>query len=224
MRNRIRLFVAGFSLLVVLVAQPPAAHADPLVVTDGLVRAHVNLHEARQQFTGENFSLLILGSFTTTVDCYGCAPGTEIALDGRLLDVQTRADFTLDGQTYDDDRSYSLSGTLTTSHFVLPLLPPSDPFTVALPFVFTGELNVYPFAGAEQPMSTFQMIGTGTATAEFAFLDQSEGCDPPCYYLGNVANIIDYDFGTDAAPVPEPTTILLVGGALLVGARKLRNG
>jgi hypothetical protein len=60
MRKRICYFVAGFWLLALL-ANPPAAEADPLLVTDGLVQGFANLFGSIQQYEGQNFTLHYTG-------------------------------------------------------------------------------------------------------------------------------------------------------------------
>jgi hypothetical protein len=87
---------------------------------------------------------------------------------------------------------------------------------VTLPFSFSGTVNGYlldPFVhGLTEPAFTKMLTGRGTATATFAFTDE----DGPLFST----NFMRYDFN-EAAPVPEPATMLLCGlGCALLGARR----
>jgi hypothetical protein len=63
-----------------------------------------------------------------------------------------------------------------------------------------------------------QLLGGGTATGTFL---HPQDCDPPCQFFDG--NSLLYDFEPNAAPVPEPASVLLVGSALLLGARRRRS-
>jgi hypothetical protein len=141
MGKRIRYFVSGFGLLALL-STPATAHAAPLVVTDGLVQGFANLFGAIQQYEGKNFTLQYAGPFAARVagDCSPCEPGTDVTLDGMLFGEMGGGQFTLDGVNYDSN-VFTVTGTFTTSHFVLPPILSADPLTVALPFTFSGEVR-----------------------------------------------------------------------------------
>jgi hypothetical protein len=76
------------------------------------------------------------------------------------------------------------------------------------PFTLTGILSEYSLIGQREPrlLYTTSLFGTGTVTAEFfAGPGQRYSLTPDF-----PRNQLRYDF----APVPEPGTLLLIGGGL----------
>jgi hypothetical protein len=72
-----------------------------------------------------------------------------------------------------------------------------------------------PFAGPSDPVFTKALLGSGTASATFIFFGGESG---PFF----TATDLRYDFD-QTEPVPEPTTLLLVGaGTAIVAARRRR--
>jgi hypothetical protein len=85
---------------------------------------------------------------------------------------------------------------------------------VSAPFSVSGTL-FYPFV-PQQPRRSVSVSGGGIATA---FLAPALG-EPSRWRVTR----FEYQFGSDAAPVPEPSTMLLVGaGALALARRKLQR-
>jgi hypothetical protein len=106
--------------------------------------------------------------------------------------------------------------------FTTPIVPieGSSSHTVTLPFVFEGIVNGYlvdPFtAGFTDPVFTVSLGGSGLATGLFHYT----GIGEPLF--GRDSELL-YQFD-DAAPVPEPATLLLFGsGAAAVSLLRRRR-
>jgi hypothetical protein len=87
--------------------------------------------------------------------------------------------------------------------------------TISAPFLLTGALTYLP--GGTLPSSRVPFSGAGSATA---FLASSDLQPTPGWRVTR----LEYQFDSDLEPVPEPSTLLLVGsGVLLIARRKLRG-
>jgi hypothetical protein len=115
---------------------------------------------------------------------------------------------TLDGRTYTNVGSLSgitsmfaqFSGTVDVP------APGASPLTVVTPFTFSGFFHHGP---------TEQLFGSGWATV---MLTPTSWEGRPLWAMERVR----YDFSPD--PIPEPATVLLVGGAVAaLGARRWRS-
>jgi hypothetical protein len=209
---------AAASLLAIAmaIALPRTAAAEPIAITSGNMETQIINGVARVLFEGDAF-LLQLGveGFRASIamTCSPCTPGSTVDLGG-AFDLPTASGRALvDGVTYPTIFADGMTGTFTTPSVQIN---GSTTTTVTLPFSFSGTVNGYlldPFVhGLTEPAFTKMLTGRGTATATFAFTDE----DGPLFST----NFVRYDF-TDAAPVPEPATMLLCGlGCALLGVRR----
>jgi hypothetical protein len=145
-----------------------------------------------------------------------CLPGSSISLDGRLGGRAFPGGVvTLDGITHDD---IGLAGSAASVYFTFTgkvLLPDftGSPAVVTAPFRITGGAFTNDFPA--QPAG----IDSGHGTA-MLWLTPRGGDDAPAWGLDDLR----YEF-SDAAPAPEPATLLLVGTGVLAAWRlRTRRG
>jgi hypothetical protein len=84
--------------------------------------------------------------------------------------------------------------------------------TATVPFTLSGFMSA---ATLEGDLVDFELVGTGTATASFAFPDNFF---PPVWVLDDVA------YRIEPPPIPEPTSQGLLGAALRRPRRDPRRG
>jgi hypothetical protein len=127
----------------------------------------------------------------------------------------------VDGTTYPQVYFDGMTGTFASPSFVVT---GESTFTATQPFTYTGLVSGYlinPWvSGFTEPVFTKMLTGQGTASATFNFVRFAEGDGGAFFSVANPR----YDFG-EAAPVPEPATMLLCGGgaAFLLLRRRLRT-
>ena len=202
--------LGGGLLGLALFACPAALGADPIVVTSGLVETEVSLQEAIVTLAGEGFELRTTAFFNSPLGglCSPCAAGTPVTLNGTYSQgLPFGGTLTIDGATYTDLHFYGGSGTFVTPEVALPATG-----SLALPFEFSGLLLAFANPNDVEPVFSRQLVGTGTATARFGRID-GEG---NLFHL--LSDGLQYRFEATAAPVPEPTSMLLLGTGLAVVA------
>ena len=221
--NLISRFLAVAVLLAVGSAQPAAA--DPIIITGGSMLVTGPFESGSIFLTGtRGFSLRALvdpneGEVAAINRCGSeapeCSGGSTISVGTNLVGSAFPSGVaTLDGVTYnniDDANSPAtvllrLGGTIT--------LPPlqASPLLVTTPFTIGQSGFLFPSVS-----DSVEIQGAGgTATLRLTPGREAEGAATPW-----VVDFIRYDFG-DAAPVPEPATLLLVSAGV-VGAWRSRR-
>jgi len=205
-------------VLVAGLAAPSLASADPIQITSGFVRVGGIDPRAQFAFEGEDFSLAgFAQAFNSTMSlCFPCAPGTTMDLGGAFNGPDALGSGVVDGVVYPQLFFNGMTGTFSSPSFQLS---GDQALTVVRDFTFTGTITGYllnPFVyGFTEPAFTKTLTGAGIARGEF-----SVNADrPPLFF----ARSLTYEFA-DTAPVPEPTTLLLVGtGAAIAAFRRRRS-
>ena len=203
--------------LATLVGNTAPAHADPVILS-GLIFENVSGSEiaTAEVFGTENFSWIgAIGPFAPSFGdtCqFRCAPGSTLSFAANT-GSESFGTVTIGTDSFPVGGSSNLFGVLTLRFSGETLLPQTVAASavVSAPFSATGTLFYPPMFHRSVSVS-----GAGTANATLA-----PAIDVPSQWR---VTRLEYQFGSDAAPVPEPSTMLLVGaGALALARRKLRR-
>lgn len=141
-----------------------------------------------------------------------CFPGDLLSVGAFMGTSSFSGTATLNGVTYteisgldDPTPAWELTGMAT-----IPGFGDFSPTTLLAPFTISSGLFSLP-GGTSVPMA-----GRGTASVLLI-----PGLEDPSIPRGWLVDRVEYTFEGSAAPVPEPTTLLLVGSGL-AGAIRLR--
>jgi PEP-CTERM motif len=204
--------LATLVLALVLVTSP--ARADKLALTGGTLDLDVSVNATGPvQLTGDR-------GFSFTGFMHGTGglgdplpPGTAVTLQIGAVGLDLPGTATLDGTTYTDVGGASSDSSARLRFSTTVLLPAvvDAPATIIAPFA----LDFILFVGGTGQGTPF--FGTGTARI---FLDQNLGLGVPSWGVTGIRA----DVSNSPAPVPEPATLLLLGGGLAgVGLTRLRR-
>jgi hypothetical protein len=206
------------SLFLIVVFTPALTRADPIVVTSGNIMVSGLAGGPVFNLSGNNFSATSLGgdtgNFALQLFCVPCVAGQTVGAGGSFVGLQVGGGgtATLNGMTF-TNVGYSGNISLGANSFVVPSSLTN--VTITVPFTFTSNLN-----GCSGPclinptVFTVQLVGSGTATVELNFsgLDQ---LGRPIFVFRKAT----YQF----EEVPEPASILLLGGGIALLTAKLRR-
>jgi len=213
MTHRVATLLAA---LVALVASPLPSRADP-IVTGGTVQVLVTSNLARITFLGDDF-MVRTGTedfFTAVGSKWPFVAGTAINLGGVWHPTDLRGGDAVFNGVYYPELYFGLNTSGGT--FVSPPVTPTGLGLQILnvPFTFDGLVTAWarePEPG-DMPIFGVSLFGRGTATAAF-YGDAPHGDRPGFYsptYLPGADYQLQYAFSPDAAPVPEPGTMMLLG-------------
>jgi hypothetical protein len=204
------LFVA-----LVMAASVHSAFADTIVIDGGsfvFSGPDANFFfPAAGHLSGAGFDLEI-GVRNSVPTCgFGCAAGSDIDVEAFLINELARGNVIIGAGPPDVFASFSLvrSFHFTGGRITLPeTLDENVELTGA--FTFIGTMPIFVFGSGSPGDVDFDLLGSGTFTLA---LHQS---------TPGVFQLVSERFDFAPAPVPEPSLLLLLGGALtLMGGRRL---
>jgi hypothetical protein len=200
--------------------------AEPITVTSGIFGSPDDGPAGFGLFGPDGFALGAFNPLVTSSPggtCFeGCTPGSAVDMSTAAGGESTFTRFTLGlpGEANINGIRFTQLGLAGTFRFDAPavVLPPLDSFKpLTAPFVFHG--HVTGFArddlNLQVPLFDGALIGQGSAMLNFfGFVDGSYR-----------RPYVTYTFATPAlGPVPEPTTIVLLGTAFAgIAARRWRQ-
>ena len=213
--------ILGALALTLAVAAP--ARAETIVLTSGVFNWMGSSGPASVTMSGSNFSFIGTaasttgGVFSPGLQCMvpECMAGTTVDLFTRFVGADLTGTATHNGVTYSPVGSVVANASLDarwSGSLQIPLSFTGGVLTA--PFTFAGEFhyNDTPTTGG-----IADLLGGGTATLTFA----------PSVPFPGAFNLtsVRYEFDS-AAPVPEPTSMLLIGTGLagLAALRRRRRG
>jgi hypothetical protein len=198
-----------------LFASIPAgtAQADPITLTSGTVTVVVSGSvRGASDIAGSEFSFV--GSNdggSTRAFCEPCTSGERVGFATELL-----APFHGIAASGGVDHTLTASGSFgawrfEARDFVLPAST-SIGMSFSAPFTFSGFFGEDGSSG--EPFFRADLVGKGTATAHYRLFHGDPGAGPLYTF-----ERLHFDFDS-SAPVPEPASLTLLGGGLLVIARR----
>jgi hypothetical protein len=195
-----KILSALFMLLLIVAFTPSTTHADPIVITSGTLTVTGLVGGPRYTLSGNNFS----------------ASGGG---DRGALGLQAQAVFTT-GSVVNVGANFVGSSLEPHGGFFIFTGPPiTVPFslatlTITSPFEFSGTLLTCPGSCFLGPViSRVDLVGSGTATFTALFSGLTAN-GTPIYTFGSIT----YNF-----EVPEPASVLLLGGGLAALGAALRR-
>ncbi|HKG47556.1 MAG TPA: PEP-CTERM sorting domain-containing protein [Pyrinomonadaceae bacterium] len=212
-----RIFGGLCTLFLIVLFTPALTRADPIVVTGGNVMVAGIGGGPTFTLTGNNFSATSLGgdfgNFASQ-KCSPCLAGTLLGVGGSFLGSQVGGGGTanINGTLFTNvgwSGQMSLSGGTIIVPFAL------DDVTITVPATFTATLSGCSGSCLVNPtIFTVELVGSGTAILELNFsgLDQF---GTPIFVFQK--------FTLQFEEVPEPASIMLLGGGLALLTAKLRR-
>jgi hypothetical protein len=219
---RIRRLAVGAALCIAFAA--PIRADEIRVVTAGTVTA--NRPDAGDIFlSGPGFVFTARGFDGVGTASLDAPPGTRVGINsiwtGASSSLFQNGPVTVDGVSYS---SIFVGNTISldAGSFVVPSRPAGSTFTLQRPFTLEPESNLAgyarsPNAGNVPPLFHFAIAGTGIATVTLDYVAESS----PGVGIPRPRSIV-YQFASQLAPVPEPTTFVLFGVAVTLMAARRR--
>lgn len=215
---RHRVFV-GTALLSLGLVAPTVASADPIAITGGTIvqPGGPGTTPGTGNLVGtENFTwrgeIDPFASFGSQCELR-CSPGATVDVGGFVGASNVKGVVTYEDQQFLVGGTPASFGALNLNFLTDPfVLPPAGTSAVfSSPFTMTGTLQ-FPFFGPPAQPSV-AIGGSGIATAFFVPSPAAPGVAP-----GWQLSELRYEFAPE--PVPEPSTLLLVGGGMAALLRR----
>ena len=204
---RSSVFVACAVTSCLTIAQTVSADPIPVTGTMNITREFGDIDQVNLVGPGFAFDARVgwVDGYVAPFDCLPCRPGTVLNAGGILsTTVFGNGSLTLNGVTYPVTESLDSPATLYMELMGSFVVPPFNGTSAFVTVPFTMRSNVLVELA---PLASLR--GAGTATIFFG----PGGGDEPIWSTTGVR----YDF-TDPAAVPEPATLLMVGGGLAAAA------
>lgn len=213
-------------LLFCLLCLPSQARADAIAITSGSLSAGnfgpngMFFSLAGQGLAITNSRMSGDGGGLRARACLPCSAGTLLNISSMFNGNLTLGN----GPGTIGNTSYAnlfYSGGLTFSGSVLLPNDGASSMILSAPFTFSGTLHTYlenPIIGSDPPIFTTLLSGQGIALIEFTSFVGTNGL--------RTFNFQNITYNFQPAPVPEPTTIFLLGtglAGLAARARKRRR-
>jgi hypothetical protein len=217
---RFHLVILACALVLFPGVNPADADEIFVTVTSGFIDLHQDSSwEGVLALEGDHgFSMIAfpqMGSYDSIQNCNekGCAPGSLVDIGLFRIGSDLPGHFSFDGGggLLGNDPDQASAGVLVRGSTVLPPLRPVRA-KVRTPFDLGGEVFYEPEPGIGEVLG---FGGRGTATL---FLERHRDFE-------NAWNVtrVRYRIHQSASPVPEPATVLLVGGGLAALAARARK-
>jgi hypothetical protein len=205
-------------LLLLALAAPQPAGADPVLITGGYLamgssRGDIDL--IGQQ--GFRFAkpMSSIGGLYGPGECRGCRPGDILSLTSHWSGKDLGGIVSFRGDQYPIGGFQYLPNSLLIQFNGSVPVPAvaGDVVTLVAPFTFSGTFTFSPDLSQERH-ARVTLMGLGTATVRLTAM-AGDGLSAPYWEIHSSR----YDF----APIPEPATLLLVGGGAVAAALARRR-
>lgn len=197
-----RILSALCAMLLFVAFSPSTTQADPIVVTSGFLTVTGLTGGPQYMLFGDNFAASGQGD----QGALALQSGFAVSTSGSVINVNA----VFVGSSLGDNHGGAF--TFTGPPIVVPFSLTN--LTITSPFTFSGFLLTCPGSCFTGPViSNVDLVGSGTATFSLLFSGLTTGGVPIFTF-----QTITYNF-----EVPEPTSILLLGGGLAALAAGLRR-
>lgn len=205
-------------VLALTLAMTIPARAETILLTSGAFNWISGGPAATVTMSGSNFSFTgtaaqFSGVFSPWLQCMvpECAVGTTVNLFTRFVGADIGGTATYNGVTYSPVGSIAANASLDTRWSGSLLIPSGfSGGTLSSPFQFAGEFF---FQDSPTTGGVVDLLGAGQASLSFTPYPNQPGAF--------ALTAVRYEFDA-ASPVPEPTSMLLIGSGL-AGLAALRR-
>jgi hypothetical protein len=213
-----RTFLGAVSVVLLLaLAAPQPAGADPVLITGGYLamgswRGDIDL--VGQQ--GFRFAkpMSSIGGLYGPGQCMGCRPGDILSLSSHWSGKDLGGVVSFRGDAYPIGGFQWRNSLLIEFSGSVPVPAVAGDFvTLVAPFTFSGAFSFSPDLSQER-QARVTLLGLGTATVRLRAM-AGDGLSAPYWEIHSTR----YEF----APIPEPATLLLVGGGAVAAALARRR-